>query len=82
VAPGRPGDPLTTRIWLSREHRLESMAQFRARVQEDLLQSISDIQAAHLPRPVLFAYPFSDSLGIRPYTPANIQTELFTNFSL
>ncbi len=70
VTPGRLGDPLTQRIWLPREHRLESMMEFRTRVQEDLLQSISDMRADHLPRPVLFAYPFSDSLGARPYKPA------------
>jgi biofilm PGA synthesis lipoprotein PgaB len=67
VAPGRLGDPLTQRIWIPRLHRLESMMTFRTRIQEDLLQSISDIEADHLPRPVLFAYPFSDSLGARPY---------------
>lgn len=70
VAPGRLGDPLTQRIWLRWAHRLESMPQFRMRIQEDLLQSIGDIQADHLPRPALFAYPFSDSVGTRPHTAA------------
>lgn len=76
IAPGRLGDPLTQRIWLASKHRLESMAEFRMRVQEDLLQSISAIQADHLPRPVLFAYPFSDSLGIRPYTASEYSNKI------
>jgi peptidoglycan/xylan/chitin deacetylase (PgdA/CDA1 family) len=76
VAPGRLGDPLTQRIWLPREHRLESMMEFRMRVQQDLLQSISDIQADHLPRPVLFAYPFSDSVGTRPYAASEYSNKI------
>ena len=80
VAPGRLGDPLTQRIWLPSEHRLESMAEFRMRVQEDLLQSISDIEADHLPRPVLFSYPFSDSVGAHPYTASQYSTDIVRKF--
>lgn len=68
VTPGRLGDPLTQRIWLAAEHRRETMREFAARVRKDLLRSITDITKIGLPRPVLFAYPFSDSLGARPYT--------------
>jgi poly-beta-1,6-N-acetyl-D-glucosamine N-deacetylase len=60
VAPGRRGDPLTQRIWLRAKRRLESMPAFVRRVRKDLTQSIVAIERNDLPKPALFAYPFSD----------------------
>ncbi len=41
----------------------ESMAAFRARVSSDLRRSLRDFEAHGLPRPELFAWPFSDVTG-------------------
>jgi poly-beta-1,6-N-acetyl-D-glucosamine N-deacetylase len=63
IAPGKLGDPLTQRIWLSSKHRLESVPAFVRRVRNDLTQSIIDIENNRLPSPILFAYPFPQSPG-------------------
>jgi biofilm PGA synthesis lipoprotein PgaB len=69
-ASGALGDPLTRLIWLPGKHRMETLAEFEARIRADLRDSISDMAENGLPRPQLFAYPFSDSLGARPYSAA------------
>jgi poly-beta-1,6-N-acetyl-D-glucosamine N-deacetylase len=66
-ASGRLGDPLTQQIWLRSRHRLETLAEFNARVRSDLNSSIRAFTSRELPRPWLFAYPFSDSLGTAPH---------------
>jgi poly-beta-1,6-N-acetyl-D-glucosamine N-deacetylase len=50
---------LTQRAWLAGQQRLETLDEYRARVQSDLDGSISDIVSHGLPRPTGFAYPFS-----------------------
>jgi poly-beta-1,6-N-acetyl-D-glucosamine N-deacetylase len=70
ISPRHLGDPLTQPIWLAAKHRKETLPEFLARVHKDLIQSITDIKKIGLPRPALFAYPFSDSLGARPHTAA------------
>ena len=69
-ASGRLGDPLTQLIWLPRAHRRETLAQFRIRVSADLHTSISALTSHGLPRPRLFAYPFSEQFGSPPLTAA------------
>lgn len=56
---GDEGPFLTNLEWLPRQRRLETMAEYEARVGGDLDHSIAMIQAHGLPRPQLFAYPFS-----------------------
>lgn len=58
-AQGTEGPFLTNREWLPRQHRLETLAEYRARVADDLDRSIAMIEAHGLPRPQTFAYPFS-----------------------
>lgn len=67
-ASGGLGDPLVTLIWLASQHRRETMAEFIVRVRNDLEDSISDLTENHLPRPFLFAYPFSERFGAPPLT--------------
>lgn len=55
---GQLGGALSNRIYL--DGRLETQAEFETRVRKDLLQSISDLTSHGLPRPQMFAYPFSD----------------------
>jgi hypothetical protein len=50
---------LINRRWLAAEHRSETTDELAARVQADLAASIKDIVDHDLPRPALFAYPFS-----------------------
>ncbi len=65
---GRLGDPLTQVTWIRSKRRLETISEFRRRVQHDLLTSIADLREHHLPRPRLFAYPSSESFGAPPYS--------------
>lgn len=67
-AAGRLGDPLTNLIWLRSQHRRETLPEFIVRVRNDLKDSISDLTENQLPRPRLFAYPFSELLGAAPRT--------------
>jgi hypothetical protein len=68
TASGQLGDPLTHEIWLPSKNRRETLAEFRVRVRDDLLDSIADFAENQLPRPALFAYPFSASRGSPPFT--------------
>jgi peptidoglycan/xylan/chitin deacetylase (PgdA/CDA1 family) len=56
---GDTGPFLTNRLWLPSEDRLETLDEYRSRVTADLDRSIEDIRAHDLPRPSLFAFPFS-----------------------
>ena len=62
--------------------RLESRPEFEERIRRDLEQSIRDITSHGLPRPVLFAYPFSDVVasgvdGEEAAVPRTIVSTLF-----
>jgi poly-beta-1,6-N-acetyl-D-glucosamine N-deacetylase len=50
---------LDTTMWLPRQHRVETLAEYRTRVRSDLQQCIADLVDHGFPRPHLFAYPFS-----------------------
>jgi len=56
---GDTGPFLTNRLWLPSEDRLETLGEYRNRVSEDLNRSIEEAHAHELPRPTLFAFPFS-----------------------
>jgi poly-beta-1,6-N-acetyl-D-glucosamine N-deacetylase len=56
---GDTGPFLTNRTWLPSENRLETLGEYRARVTADLDRSIEDFKAHGLPRPPIFAFPFS-----------------------
>ncbi|MFK0168671.1 polysaccharide deacetylase family protein [Streptomyces sp. NPDC090306] len=64
-AAGRPGSALASRLWLPDLRRTETPAEYRRRVAADLDRSIAEFTAHGLPRPALFAYPFSESAGSR-----------------
>ena len=50
---------LTNREWLPAQNRLETLDEYRHRVTSDLDQSVTDMTSHGLPRPRMFAYPFS-----------------------
>lgn len=56
---GAVGPFLINRMWLPDDERLETVDEYRTRVSDDLDRSISDIEGHGLPRPTIFAYPFS-----------------------
>lgn len=56
---GDEGPFLTNREWLPRQRRLETRAEYEARISADLDLSIEKMEAHGLPRPAAFAYPFS-----------------------
>jgi biofilm PGA synthesis lipoprotein PgaB len=56
---GDTGPFLTNRLWLPHEDRLETLGEYRVRVSADLDRSIEEVVAHGLPRPSLFAFPFS-----------------------
>jgi hypothetical protein len=45
---------------LSESHRLETLSEFEFKIRKDLRASVQDIVDHGLPRPKLFAFPFSD----------------------
>jgi biofilm PGA synthesis lipoprotein PgaB len=75
-ASGRLGDPLTDLIWLASQHRRETMPEFITRVRDDLSDSISELTENQLPRPHLFAYPFSENVGAPPRTASGYANRL------
>jgi len=56
---GDTGPFLTNRVWLPAENRLETLGEYRERVSADLDRSIEESVAHGLPRPSVFAFPFS-----------------------
>lgn len=58
---GKEASALTTRATVNGAR--ESLAAFRTRITADLEQSLRDFAAHGLPRPQLFAWPFSDVVG-------------------
>ncbi|HEU4676015.1 MAG TPA: polysaccharide deacetylase family protein [Motilibacteraceae bacterium] len=66
---GQDASTLTARLPVAGGGR-ESLAAFRARITADLQQSLRDFAAHGLPRPQLFAWPFSDVVGDQSDPPA------------
>ncbi|QDY08245.1 hypothetical protein FJK98_14685 [Micromonospora sp. HM134] len=60
TAPGRLGSPLTHRRWEPDTGTKESLAAYRQRLTADLDAMFAAFTAHGLPRPRLFAYPFSE----------------------
>ncbi|MGW5282176.1 polysaccharide deacetylase family protein [Streptomyces collinus] len=58
---GTLGSLLAHRIYLASTGRLESTDHYERRVRADFTRSLADFRRHGLPRPRLFAYPFSES---------------------
>ncbi|MFH8704528.1 polysaccharide deacetylase family protein [Streptomyces rubrogriseus] len=61
-AAGHERSVFTNRLWLADEGRVETSDEYRRRVAADLDRSVRDLVRHDLPRPRLFAYPFSERL--------------------
>ncbi|MER7054492.1 polysaccharide deacetylase family protein [Streptomyces sp. NPDC000351] len=61
-AAGHRAPVLTNRLWLEGEGRLETDREHRRRVEADIDRSVAAFTRHGLPRPELFAYPFSEQL--------------------
>ncbi|MER6167242.1 polysaccharide deacetylase family protein [Streptomyces violaceorubidus] len=61
-AAGHERSVLTNRRWLADEGRVETSREYRRRIAADLDRSVRDLVRHDLPRPRLFAYPFSERL--------------------
>jgi poly-beta-1,6-N-acetyl-D-glucosamine N-deacetylase len=59
-AEGTVASELSHRRWLAESDRLETLSEFQTKIETDLRASVQDILAHGLPRPKLFAFPFSD----------------------
>ncbi|WP_232374888.1 polysaccharide deacetylase family protein [Mycolicibacterium mengxianglii] len=59
-AEGDVASEMVHRRWLFEKNRVESLAEFKTKIRADLRGSIQDILDQDLPRPVLFAFPFSE----------------------
>ncbi|MFD0431707.1 polysaccharide deacetylase family protein [Streptomyces zhihengii] len=77
----RLGPALTERLWLPAERRRETPAEYRTRVAADLDRSIDAITSRGLPKPLLFAYPFSESHGSGPSGAGVLQGMLRQRFT-
>ncbi|MEE4543059.1 polysaccharide deacetylase family protein [Streptomyces sp. V4-01] len=60
-AAGHLGSMLANRLWLPEQHRLETVTEYEARVERDISGSVHDITGHGLPKPLLFAFPFSEA---------------------
>lgn len=60
-AAGHTASMLANRLWLKDENRLETRKEYERRVTADIEQSFADFADHGLPRPRLFAYPFSEA---------------------
>ncbi len=60
-AAGHTGSALSHRLWLRDRHRLETRTEYRTRVTADIRKNIQMFDRHGLPRPELFAYPFSEA---------------------
>ncbi|QMU75560.1 polysaccharide deacetylase family protein [Streptacidiphilus sp. PB12-B1b] len=60
-AKGDQGSALANRLWLPALNRLETYAEYQTRVEADIKQSIATITGHGLPKPLFFAYPYSES---------------------
>jgi biofilm PGA synthesis lipoprotein PgaB len=61
VSPeGVVGSVLTNRVWDATAGRLETQAEYEKRISTDITGLFSDFNRHGLPRPTLFAYPFSE----------------------
>lgn len=59
-AAGTLASEMTHRRWLFEKNRPETLDEFEGKIRTDLLASVQDIVDHGLPRPTLFAFPFSD----------------------
>jgi len=60
-AKGDQASALANRLWLPAQQRLETYAEYQARVEKDINKSISTMESHGLPKPLFFAYPYSES---------------------
>jgi poly-beta-1,6-N-acetyl-D-glucosamine N-deacetylase len=59
-AQGDVASEMVHRRWLFEKNRPETLAEFEAKIRADLRTSIQDMVNQGLPRPQLFAFPFSE----------------------
>ncbi|GAA2739701.1 polysaccharide deacetylase family protein [Kitasatospora cinereorecta] len=59
-ADGTQASALSNRLWLPDKRRVENVEEYQARLDGDIAQSLTDFADHGLPRPQLFAYPFSE----------------------
>ena len=64
-AEGTVASEMVHRRWLFEANRPETLDEFESKIREDLARSITDIVDHELPRPTLFAFPFSE--GFREF---------------
>ena len=59
-AAGAVASEMVHRRWLFESNRAETLGEFELKIREDLRGSVQDIVGHGLPRPRLFAFPFSE----------------------
>lgn len=60
-ASGNTASMLANRLWLKDENRLETREEYEKRVTADIERSFADFAGHGLPKPQVFAYPFSEA---------------------
>ena len=60
-AAGDQASALANRIWLPAEGRLETYDEYQKRVNADITTSIAEITGHGLPKPLFFAFPYSEA---------------------
>ena len=59
-AEGTRASEMVHRRWLFEKNRLETLDEFETKIRRDLQGSVQDVVDHGLPRPTLFAFPFSE----------------------
>ncbi|MER5639320.1 polysaccharide deacetylase family protein [Kitasatospora sp. NPDC002227] len=60
-AEGAQASALANRLWLPAEKRIETVGEYTARINKDISTSLETMAAHGLPKPLMFAYPFSET---------------------
>ncbi|MCX5054448.1 MULTISPECIES: polysaccharide deacetylase family protein [unclassified Streptomyces] len=80
TAGGHRDSALSNRLWLPDRHRLENRSEYRARVTADVRKNLHEFESHGLPRPRLFAYPFSEATERGNLPPGLTLQELLTRY--
>ncbi|GAA2138251.1 hypothetical protein GCM10009760_19410 [Kitasatospora kazusensis] len=60
-AKGTQASALANRLWLPAQQRIETVGEYQTRFSADIAQSLADFNTHKLAKPLMFAYPFSET---------------------
>ncbi|WP_274563510.1 polysaccharide deacetylase family protein [Streptomyces spiramyceticus] len=80
-AAGHRASALSHRLWLQDRNRLETRAEYQARLTADIRSNLNAFKSHDLPKPQLFAYPFGEATEHGNLPPGlTLQQLLYKNY--